>query len=145
MYLQIMVSRGSSVRTVSDYGLDCQGSIPERGRGFASNLCIQTGSGAHPASYTMGTGGSFPVVKRSRGLMLTIHPLLVPRLRKSRSYTSSHPNAPLWSVTGPLYLYLTLHASLINFTNSAQITTNFSNDTKKYTSRKEHLIILAYY
>jgi hypothetical protein len=37
--------------------------------------------------------------------MLTTHPLLVPRLRKSRSYTSSHPNAPLWSVTGPFYLY----------------------------------------
>jgi hypothetical protein len=38
--------------------------------------------------------------------MLTTHPLLVPRLRNSRSYTSCHPNAPLWSVTGPLYLYL---------------------------------------
>jgi hypothetical protein len=37
--------------------------------------------------------------------MLTTHPLLVPRLRKSRSYTSFHTNAPLWSVTGPLYLF----------------------------------------
>jgi hypothetical protein len=27
---------------------------------FSSNLCVQTGSGAHPASCTMGTGGSFP-------------------------------------------------------------------------------------
>jgi hypothetical protein len=27
---------------------------------FSSNLCVQTSSGAHPASYTMGTGGSFP-------------------------------------------------------------------------------------
>jgi hypothetical protein len=27
---------------------------------FSSNLCVQTGSGAHPASYTVGTGGSFP-------------------------------------------------------------------------------------
>jgi hypothetical protein len=26
---------------------------------FSSNLCVQTGSRAHPASYTMGTGGSF--------------------------------------------------------------------------------------
>jgi hypothetical protein len=26
---------------------------------FSSNLYIQTGSGAHPASYTMGTGGPF--------------------------------------------------------------------------------------
>jgi hypothetical protein len=37
--------------------------------------------------------------------MLTTHPLLVPRLRKSRGYTSGHPDAPLWSVTGPLYLF----------------------------------------
>jgi hypothetical protein len=27
---------------------------------FSSNLCVQTSSGAHPASYTVGTGGSFP-------------------------------------------------------------------------------------
>jgi hypothetical protein len=43
-----------------------------------------------------------------QGVMLTTHPLLVPRLRKSRSYTSCHPEAPLWTVTGPFYLYLTL-------------------------------------
>jgi hypothetical protein len=49
-------------------------------------------------------GALCPGVKRGRGVMLTTHPLLVPRLRKSRSYTSSHPNASLWSVTGPLYL-----------------------------------------
>jgi hypothetical protein len=42
-----------------------------------------------------------PGVKCGRGVMLTNHPLLVLRLRKSRSYTSSRPNAPLWSVTGP--------------------------------------------
>jgi hypothetical protein len=49
-------------------------------------------------------GALSPGAKRGRGVMLTTHPLLVPRLRKSRSYTSSHPNAPLWSVTGPLYV-----------------------------------------
>jgi hypothetical protein len=27
---------------------------------FSSSPCVQTGSGAHPASYLMGTGGSFP-------------------------------------------------------------------------------------
>jgi hypothetical protein len=44
-----------------------------------------------------------PGVKRGRGVMLTTHPILVPRLRNSRSYTTCHPNAPLWSVTGPLF------------------------------------------
>jgi hypothetical protein len=29
-------------------------------KGFSSNLCVQTGSGAHPASCAMGTGGPFP-------------------------------------------------------------------------------------
>jgi hypothetical protein len=27
---------------------------------FSSSLCVQTGSGAHPGSCTMGTGGPFP-------------------------------------------------------------------------------------
>jgi hypothetical protein len=32
-----------------------------------SSLCVQTGSGAHPASYIMGTGGSFPGDKARPG------------------------------------------------------------------------------
>ena len=49
---------------------------------------VQTGPGVHPASYTMGTE-SFPGVKRpGRGVD---HPLLVPRLQKEQSYTSTPP------------------------------------------------------
>jgi hypothetical protein len=58
---------GSSVSIVSDYGLDSRGSIPDRAKDSSSNLCVQTGSGAHPASYTMGTGGSFPKGKARPG------------------------------------------------------------------------------
>jgi hypothetical protein len=43
--------------------------------------------------------------------MLTTHPLLVPRLKKSRSYTSCHPDAPLWSITGPLYIRFYVYES----------------------------------
>jgi hypothetical protein len=50
-------------------------------------------------------GALSPGVQRGRGVMLATHPLLVPRLRKSNSYTSCHPNAPVWSVTGQLYLF----------------------------------------
>jgi hypothetical protein len=50
-------------------------------------------------------GALSPGVKRGRDVILTTHPILVPWLRKSRSYTSCHPNAPLWSVTEPLYLF----------------------------------------
>jgi hypothetical protein len=33
---------------------------PTEAEDFSSNLCVQTGSGAHPTSYTMGTVGLFP-------------------------------------------------------------------------------------
>jgi hypothetical protein len=81
---------------VSDYGLDDRVigvRSPEGAEDFSSSLCVQTGSGAHPASCTMGTGGPFPGVKRGRGVMLTTHPNLVPRSGMNRSYTSSPPSA----------------------------------------------------
>jgi hypothetical protein len=46
-----------------DYGLDGRVSIPGREKGFLCWLWVQTGSGAHPASYPMGTGGPFPLGK----------------------------------------------------------------------------------
>ena len=61
---------------------------------------VQTSPGAHPASCTMGTG-SFPGVKCGRGVLLTTHPLLVPRSWKSR--TVPLPTTP--AVTGSLYLF----------------------------------------
>jgi hypothetical protein len=39
----------------------------QRRKGFSSSLCVQTGSGAHPASCPMGTGGPFPGVKAQPG------------------------------------------------------------------------------
>ena len=56
--------------------------------------------GAHLASWTMGTG-SFPGVKCGRGVLLTTHPLLVPRSWKSRA---------------TLYLYL--YCGAFNVTSS---------------------------
>jgi hypothetical protein len=51
---------GSSVSIVSDYGLD-DWAIGVRSMAGAKDFssCVQTGSEAHPASCTMGTGGSF--------------------------------------------------------------------------------------
>jgi hypothetical protein len=34
---------------------------------FSSSLCVETGSGAHPASCTMSTGGPFPGGKARAG------------------------------------------------------------------------------
>jgi hypothetical protein len=55
-----MGSWGSSVSIVSGYGLDdrvVEVRYPAGTEDFSSSLCVQTGSGAHPASCTMGTGG----------------------------------------------------------------------------------------
>jgi hypothetical protein len=41
-----------------------QGLIPGRGKRYFLLHCMQTDSGAHPASYPMGTRVSFPGVKQ---------------------------------------------------------------------------------
>jgi hypothetical protein len=54
---------GTRVSIVSGYGLDdwvIEVRFPAEAKDFSSSLCAQTGSGAHPASCTMGTRGSFP-------------------------------------------------------------------------------------
>jgi hypothetical protein len=64
------MSRGSSGSIVSDYGLDDRAievRSPSGTEDFSSSPCVQTGSGAHPASYPMGTGGSFPGGKARSG------------------------------------------------------------------------------
>jgi hypothetical protein len=63
-------SQGSSGSIVSDYGLDDRAievRSPAGAKDFSFSLCIQTGSGAHPASCTMGTGGPFPGDKARSG------------------------------------------------------------------------------
>jgi hypothetical protein len=40
---------------------------PTEAENFSCSLCVQTGSGAHPASYTMGAGGPFPESKARPG------------------------------------------------------------------------------
>jgi hypothetical protein len=96
----LWLSLGSSSGSiVSGYGLDYQVievRFPAGAKDFSCSLSVQTSSGAHPASCTMGTGGTFPGLKRDRGVTLTTHPNLVPRSRMSRSYTST----PLKSLRG---------------------------------------------
>jgi hypothetical protein len=60
---------------------------------FSSSLCDQTGSGAHPASCTMGTGGPFPGGKARPGRDADHSPHLLPRSRIGRSYTPLPPSA----------------------------------------------------
>jgi hypothetical protein len=57
-------SRDSSVSNVAlGYGLDdrgCRVRLPVGAGNFSLHHRVQNGSGAHPASYPMGTRGSFP-------------------------------------------------------------------------------------
>jgi hypothetical protein len=77
---------------VSDYRLDDRAigvRSPAGAEDFPSILCVQTGSGAHPASCTMGTGGPFPGGKARPGRDADHSPHLVPMSRMCRSYISS--------------------------------------------------------
>jgi hypothetical protein len=58
-----ITSRDSSVGIALSYGLDDRGSRVRFSAGagnFSLHHHVQNGSGAHPASYPMGTRGSFP-------------------------------------------------------------------------------------
>jgi hypothetical protein len=60
-------NRDSSFGVALRYGLDDRGSrvrLPEGAGNFSLHHRVQNGSGAHPASYQIGTGGFFPGVKR---------------------------------------------------------------------------------
>jgi hypothetical protein len=64
------VNLNRNVSIVFGYGLDdrpIEVRSPAGARDFSSNLCVQTGSGAHPAPCTMGTGGPFPGGKARPG------------------------------------------------------------------------------
>jgi len=81
---------GSSVGIATDYWLDGPGSNLGGDEIFRPFV-----PGAHPPSYKMGTG-SFLGVKCGWGVLLTTHPLLVPRSWKSRAI--SLPT--LWATPG---------------------------------------------
>jgi hypothetical protein len=85
---------GSSVGIATELRVGRSGDrIPVEARFSAP---VQTGPGVHPASCTMGTG-SFPGVKYGRGVLLTTHPLLVPRSWKSRAIPLPTLWGPHWA------------------------------------------------
>jgi hypothetical protein len=58
LFLHLCRSCGSSSSIVSDWA-GRSGFDPRRAEEFYSSLCVQTGCGAHPASYPVGTGSPF--------------------------------------------------------------------------------------
>jgi hypothetical protein len=102
------MSRGSSGSIVSGYGLDDR-AIEVRSSAaatdFSSNLCVQTGSGAHPASCTMDTGGRFSGIK-ARPERDADHspPHLVRRMSRSYNFYPKRFRSVLWD-SFSVYLY----------------------------------------
>jgi hypothetical protein len=98
-------SQGSSVSIVSDYGLDDRmigvRSLAEA-NDFSCSVCVQTGSGAHPAYCKMGTGGPFPGDKARKGRDADHSPPSSAEVvNEYELYILSH-QAPPWRVAGVL-------------------------------------------
>jgi hypothetical protein len=77
------------------------------------HFCVfQTGSGAHPTSYPLGTWGTFPGGKKAAGACCWPLTPTMWRVRKTWSYTSPRPQYVIRSVvlyyiqqSGPLYRF----------------------------------------
>jgi hypothetical protein len=83
-------SRDSSVGIATGYGLGDQGdgSFESRwSQEFSLLHIVQTGSGVHPTSYKMGTGGSFSGIKR-QGREADHSPPTSAEVKKMWMYTS---------------------------------------------------------
>jgi hypothetical protein len=91
-------SRNSSVGIALGYGLDSLGSrvrLPVGAGNFSPHHSVHNGYGAHPASYSMGTRGCFPGVKRP-GREAGHSP---PSSAKDKEWVELYlhsPNTPTW-------------------------------------------------
>jgi hypothetical protein len=86
------MSRDWAVGMATGYGLDDRGVgvWVLMGQEFALLHVVQTGSEAHPTSYPMGTGDSFPRVKRP-GCEADHSPPTNAEVKKTWTYTSTPP------------------------------------------------------
>jgi hypothetical protein len=80
---------GSSVSIVT-MGWMTRVKFPARAKRFSLSLHVQTGSGAHPASYPMNTGSFYPEVKRP-GCEADHSPPYSAKVKKKWSYTFTNP------------------------------------------------------
>ena len=80
IYTKVKCGPGSAVGIATELRAGRSGIESRWGR---DSPRVQTCPGAHHDSCKMGTG-SFPMVKCGRGVLLTTHPLLVPRSLKTK-------------------------------------------------------------
>ena len=94
--------RNSSVGTATRYGLDGSGIKFRWVRDFPH---VQTGSVAHPASYTMGTKCLFPGVKRLRRGLYLIY-ISSAKVKERVELHLYFPSGPSWLVPGQTFTFL---------------------------------------
>jgi len=104
------VGRDSSVGIATRYGLDSPGIESRWGKRFSAP--VQTGPGAHPASYTVGTG-SFPGGKAAGAWPLPPTPSSADVKERIGLYLYS-PSGPSWPVVGRALLYVARVGAMIN-------------------------------
>jgi hypothetical protein len=73
---------------------------PAGAEDFSSSPCVQTGSGAHPASYPVGTGGPFPGGKARPGRDADHSPPSSAEVKNEQELYLLLPHAPPWRVAG---------------------------------------------
>jgi hypothetical protein len=76
----------------------------QRRKDFSSSLIVQIGSGAHPASCTMGTGGPFPGAEEQPGRDADHSPPSSAKVENEYELYILSPQAPPWRVVGQLQL-----------------------------------------
>jgi hypothetical protein len=94
---------GRSVSTVSGYGSDdrvIEVRSPAEARDLSSSLCVQTGSGADPASCKMGTGSPIPEGKARPGRDADHSPPSSAEVVNEWELYLLSPQAPSWRVVG---------------------------------------------
>jgi hypothetical protein len=78
---------------------------PAEAENFSSSLCVQTGSGSHPTSCTMGTGGPFLGSKTPPGRDADHSPPSSAEVVNEFELNLLFPLAPHRCVVGLLYFY----------------------------------------
>jgi hypothetical protein len=89
---------------------------PAEAHDFSSSLCVQTSCEVHPASYPMGTGGTFLGLKGGRGETLTSA-----RGQELAGAITLLPLAACMAVAGQLYFTLLQTVSNSEFERSLDI------------------------
>jgi hypothetical protein len=72
----------------------------QKRKDFSCSVCVQTGSGAHPASCPMGTGAIFPGAKARLGRKADHSPPSSAEFENEWELYHLSPQAPSWRVVG---------------------------------------------